>query len=89
MLRPSAFVIEIDGATAGLAVAVEREFRFFASTSRAWPMDGRRFRSLAALRGSVRATLAGRSRTGKLLAPGVVDAGVRIGGPNPDCRILP
>lgn len=88
MSRPSAFVIEIDGATAGLAVAGDREWRFFASTSRAWPVDGRSFRSVAALRRAVRATLASRPHAGKPVAPERLDACVRGGCRNPDCRTL-
>jgi hypothetical protein len=89
MSRPSAFVIEIDGATAGLAVAVEREFRFLASASRAWSVDGRRFRSVAALRRAVRAALAGRSPAGRPVAAEALDASVRPACPNPDCRTVP
>ena len=57
MSNASAYVVEIDGQTAGLAVAEPRGFRFFASTHRAWSIDGQVFRSLAAVNGAARRAL--------------------------------
>lgn len=89
MLRPSAFVIEIDGATAGLAVVVEREFQFFAAATRAWPVDGRRFRSFAALRRAVRSTLAHRSNRGRPVTSADRGSRLRSGCPEPDRGTMP
>jgi hypothetical protein len=49
MSNASAYVVEVDGQTAGLAVVEPRGFRFFAATHRAWSIDGQTFRSLAAV----------------------------------------
>ena len=42
----SAFVIEIDGDAAGLALAERSGFRFYASERSYWELEGRWFRSL-------------------------------------------
>jgi hypothetical protein len=42
----SAFVIEIDGDAAGLALAERSGFRFYASARSYWELEGRWFRSL-------------------------------------------
>jgi hypothetical protein len=62
MSNVSAYVVEYDGTAAGLAVAEPRGFRFFASVHRAWPIDGRSFRSLEAVNAAVAKLLEKRTR---------------------------
>lgn len=66
MSNASAYVVEIDGQTVGLAVVEPRGFRFFAATHRAWSIDGRTFRSLAAVNGAVANLLVVSSRRGRV-----------------------
>lgn len=63
MSNASAYVVELDGVTAGLAVVEPRGFRFFASTNRAWAIDGQAFPSLAAVNAAVARVLGRRARS--------------------------
>lgn len=65
MSNASAYVVEIDGRTVGLAVVEPRGYRFFAATHRAWSIDGRAFRSLAAVNGALARLLAVSPRRGR------------------------
>lgn len=57
----SAFVVEIDGETAGLAVADGSGFTFFASSRAAHALDGQSFDTLRGVNAAV-ARLLGKSR---------------------------
>jgi hypothetical protein len=49
----NAFIIEIQGRTAGIAVHDDKDFQFFASDSLFWTLENRRFRNLRQLRAMI------------------------------------
>jgi hypothetical protein len=69
----SAFVIEIDGDAAGLALVERSGFRFYASARSYWELEGRWFRTLGQAERAAEAVRRRRDAAASRAQPGLLD----------------